>query len=103
MCATILDRKEDYDLEATQNMYIANMDNPKLIFSQVDWDHKSTNKELQDQYKNGSFPHTISQIVSELSDSSSIWSGSSSSDFPTYGGTPQRQSCPFQGTIYCSN
>lgn len=67
MCAIILNQKENYDLEATQNMYIANMDNAKLIFDKVDQDCKSANKKLQDRYENCSFPHTISQIVSEIS------------------------------------
>ena len=76
MSALILDRKENYNEEATQNMYIANMENSKLIFDQVDRDCKSTNTELQEKYKNSSFPHTVCQIVAELSTSPSFWSGS---------------------------
>ena len=76
MSALILDRKEIYDEEGTQNVYISNMENLEHIFDQVDCDRKSTNTELQEKYKNSSFPHTVCQIVAELSTSPSFWSGS---------------------------
>ena len=69
MYAVINDWKENYDQESTQNMYIANMDNYKMIFDRVNHDCNCTNTVLQDKYKNRSFPHTISQIMSELSTS----------------------------------
>ena len=97
MSAIILDRKEDYDKEATQNVYISNMDNSELILDRVDRDRKSTNTELQDKYKNGSFPHTICQIVAELSNSSSFRSPSSSPGLRPFDATPQRFSHPFPG------
>ena len=35
MCSIILDQKENYNEEATQNMHFVNMDNSNLIFDQV--------------------------------------------------------------------
>ena len=67
--AIIDDQKESYDQESTQNKYVLNMDNYEIIFERVDRERNSTNIVLQNKYTNGSFPHTISQIVSEFSTS----------------------------------
>ena len=96
MCAFIEDHKESYDQESTQNKYIDNMDNYKLIFDWVDCDHNSMNTVLQKKYKNGSFLHIISQIVSELSTSPLYQSNQFRSSSST--ATSLMNTCPFPTT-----
>ena len=59
MEALIEDQKADYDIDYTQDLYIANMNHPELLMEEVDKDQTSTDADRKKGYKEGSFIGTI--------------------------------------------
>lgn len=59
MEALIEDQTSDYDTNYTQDLYVANMNNPELLMEEVDKDRTSTDVERKKLYKEGSFIGTI--------------------------------------------
>ena len=66
MEALIEDRTSNYDTDYTQDLYVANMNNPELLMEEVDKDRTSTDAKRKKLYKEGSFIGTIARHADRI-------------------------------------
>lgn len=63
MVAFKMDYKQEFDQHATQNIFIYNLDNPKLLWSKVNRERYSFDQSVADKYKNGNFLNTLGERI----------------------------------------
>ena len=66
MVAFKMDQKMIFDDESTQNIFISNMDDPMIIWGEVQRERHSSDTNTADKYKNGNFLNTLGQLINRL-------------------------------------
>ena len=66
MVAFKMDQKLIFDDESTQNIFISNMDDPDIIWDEVQQERCSPDTNTADKYKNGNFLNTLGQLINRL-------------------------------------
>ena len=66
MVAFKMDQKLIFDDESTQNIFISNMDDPHVIWDEVQRERCSPDTNTADKYKNGNFLNTLGQLINRL-------------------------------------
>ena len=61
-----MDHKQIFNKTETQNIFISNMDNPEILWSEVQRERCSADTNTADKYKNGNFLNTLGQLISQL-------------------------------------